>query len=164
MNTKNVLMFVVLSIGMLTALGATAMSQVEPAFADKNKKECEDNDNNNCNDETQKAVNENKCKIENDNEDDSNGNTNTNTLICESLAQNSDDGVLPNTFNIDEEFVDFVSNEPGDVLLCHRALGNPTQSVTLPLSQNAVNDHLANHPLDTLGACSTDEVFGPSLP
>ena len=85
-------MFVVLSTGMLTALGATAMSQVEPAFADKNKKECEDNDNNNCNDETQKNVQENNCKIENDNEDNSNGNTNTNTLICWGLAQNPDGG------------------------------------------------------------------------
>lgn len=92
MNTKNVLMFVVLSIGMLTALGATAISQVEPAFADKNKKECEDNNNNNCNDETQKNVQENNCKIENDNEDNSNGNTNTNTLICWGVAQNPDGG------------------------------------------------------------------------
>jgi hypothetical protein len=158
MNTKNVLMFVVLSIGMLTALGATAMSQVEPAFADKNKKECEDNDNNNCNDETQKIELENKCKTENDNEDDSNGNTNTNTLICRSFAQNPDDG---DAIVIDD---DLVSNEPGDILLCHRPPGNEDQSQTLSLTQNAVDSHLANHPADELGECPADEVFGPSIP
>jgi hypothetical protein len=110
MNTKNVLMFVVLSIGMLTALGATAMSQGEPAFADKNKKECEDNDNNNCNDETQKIVQENKCKIENDNEDDSNGNTNTNTLICWSLAQNPANGDA--LIDHDHDLEDFLASLP----------------------------------------------------
>jgi hypothetical protein len=110
MNTKNVLMFVVLSIGMLTALGATAMSQVEPAFADKNKKECEDNDNNNCNDETQKIVQENKCKIENENEDDSNGNTNTNTLICWSLAQNPANGDA--SIDHDHDLEDFLASLP----------------------------------------------------
>ncbi|MFN2434891.1 MAG: hypothetical protein ABR515_05920 [Nitrososphaeraceae archaeon] len=108
MNTKNVLMFVVLSIGMLTALGATAMSQVEPAFADKNKKECEDNDNNNCNDENQKIVQENNCKIENDNEDDSRGNTNTNTLICWSLTQNPANGDAL----IDHDLEDFLASLP----------------------------------------------------
>jgi hypothetical protein len=98
MNTKNVLMFVVLSIGMLTALGATAMSQVEPAFADKNKKECEDNDNNNCNDETQKIEQEINCKIvnENENDDDSDDNRNRNggggDITCWNFAQNPDGG------------------------------------------------------------------------
>jgi hypothetical protein len=158
MNTKNVLMFVVLSIGMLTALGATAMSQVEPAFADKNKKECEDNENNNCNDETQKIELENKCKTENDIEDDSNGNTNTNTLICRSLAQNPDDGDA--TVNDD----DFVSNEPGDIPICHIPPGNPSNPQTLFLSEFAANSHLANHPFDTPGECPADEVFGPSTP
>ena len=40
-------MFVALSIGILTALTGTGISQVAPAFADK--EECEDNDDNNCN-------------------------------------------------------------------------------------------------------------------
>ncbi|MDW0236292.1 MAG: hypothetical protein QOA08_07960 [Nitrososphaeraceae archaeon] len=47
MNTKNVLTFVALSIGILTALTGTGISQVAPAFADK--EECEDNDDDNCN-------------------------------------------------------------------------------------------------------------------
>ena len=41
------LMFVALSLGILTALTGTGISQVAPAFADK--EECEDNDDKNCN-------------------------------------------------------------------------------------------------------------------
>ena len=63
-NTKNVLMFVVLSAGILTALTGTGMSQVITAFADK--EECEDNDDNNCNEKTHKIKQENKCKAENE--------------------------------------------------------------------------------------------------
>jgi len=151
-------MLVVLSTGMLTALTATAMSQIEPAFADKNKKECEDNGDNNCNDNTQKIEQENKCKIENENERGSDGNSNTNDLICLEFAQNPEDG---DAIVIDD---DDVSNEPGDVVICHRASGNPEQSQTLSLSQNAANSHLANHPFDTTGPCPTDEVFGPTIP
>ena len=54
MKTKNVLMFVALSIGILTALTGTGLSQVAPAFADK--EECEDNDDNNCNERTHKII------------------------------------------------------------------------------------------------------------
>ena len=95
------LMFVVLSTGMLTGLTATVVSQVEPAFADK--KECEDNGDNNCNDNTQKIEQENNCKIENENERGSNGNSNTNDLNCLNFAQNPDDGdalvdLLPESF------------------------------------------------------------------
>ena len=87
MNTKNMLMFVVLSAGMLTALSATMMSQAVPVFADKKK--CEDNHNNNCNDKhkTQKIEDKNKCKIENENKDHSNKNDNSNELACVNLAQ-----------------------------------------------------------------------------
>ena len=91
MNTKNMLMFVVLSAGMLTALTATMMSQAVPVFADKKK--CEDNDNNNCNDthKTQKIEEKNKCKIENENKDHSKKNDNSNELACVNLAANLDD-------------------------------------------------------------------------
>ena len=41
------LMLVALSLGILTALTATGIPQVEPVFADK--EECEDNDDKNCN-------------------------------------------------------------------------------------------------------------------
>jgi hypothetical protein len=49
---------------------------------------------------------------------------------------------------------DVVSNEPGDILLCHSPNGNPTNEQTLSLSQNAVDSHIANHPFDELGACT----------
>ena len=91
MDTKNVLMFVVLSAGMLTALSETMMSQAVPVFADKKK--CEDNHNNNCNDKhkTQKIEAKNKCKIENENKDHSSKNDNSNELACVNLAANLND-------------------------------------------------------------------------
>ena len=64
LNTKNVLMLVVLSAGILTVLTGTGVSQVAPAFADK--EECEDNDDNNCNERTHKIIQENNCKAENE--------------------------------------------------------------------------------------------------
>jgi len=86
-------MLVALSTGMLTALTATGMSQVEPAFAaDKNK--CEDNGHDSCNDRNKKIEQENNCKIENDNKDDSDnndGSLNGNTLTCSHFAVNPED-------------------------------------------------------------------------
>jgi hypothetical protein len=140
-------MFAVLSIGILTALTGTGISQVAPAFADK--EECEDNDDNNCNERTHKMIQENNCKVENGYEKIGSvgSTTNNNDFTCindlESPA-NGDDNVLGG---------DNVSNQPGDVVICHVALGNPTQSQTLSLSQNAANSHLVNHPLDTTGPC-----------
>ena len=83
-------MFVALSIGMLTGLTATAMSQVEPAFAVTKK--CENSGNDNCNDRNKKIEQENNCKIENENDDgsDSNGG-NSNTLTCSNFAVNPED-------------------------------------------------------------------------
>ena len=57
-------MFAALSIGILTALTGTGLSQVAPAFADK--EECEDNDDNNCNERTHKIIQENNCKAVNE--------------------------------------------------------------------------------------------------
>jgi hypothetical protein len=57
-------MFVVLSIGILTALTGTGISQVAPGFADK--EECEDNDDNNCNEMTHNIIQENNCKSVNE--------------------------------------------------------------------------------------------------
>jgi len=59
-----VLTFVALAIGILTALAGTGISQVAPAFADK--EECEDNDDNNCNERTHKIIQENNCKSVNE--------------------------------------------------------------------------------------------------
>ena len=142
-------MFVVLSIGILTALTGTGISQVAPAFADK--EECEDNDDNNCNERTHKIKQDNDCKAENEYEKigSMDTTTNNNQFECNNILTspaNGDDNVFD---------VDGVSNEPGDVVICHVALGNPTQSQTLSLSQNAADSHLANHPFDELGACPT---------
>ncbi len=76
------LMFVALSLGILTALTGTGISQVAPAFADK--EECEDNDDNNCNERTHKITQEDNCKAVNENEHiGTMGNpTNNNQWLC----------------------------------------------------------------------------------
>jgi maltose-binding protein MalE len=102
-NTRNVLMFVVLSAGILTALTATGMSQAQTAFASYEHRKhydkervCEDNNNKNCNDQKQKIDQENKCKIENSNENkyrsDNNDNhisTGDQEVNCWNYAQNA---------------------------------------------------------------------------
>jgi hypothetical protein len=144
LNTKNVLILVVLSTGLLTVITGTGTSQVPPVFADED--ECEDNGDNNCNKQTEKIELENNCKIVNENENDdrsdenSNGGNDNGDILCWNFVGGNEDEV---------------SNEPGDILLCHRPTGNPTQEQELSLSQEAVDSHLANHPFDTLGACST---------
>ena len=47
-------MFVALSTGILTALTATVMPQIEPAFAETD--DCEDNDDFNCNESNERSV------------------------------------------------------------------------------------------------------------
>jgi hypothetical protein len=64
LNTKNLLILVVLSAGMLTVLTGTGISQIAPAFADK--EECEDNDDDNCNERSHKIIQENNCKSVNE--------------------------------------------------------------------------------------------------
>ena len=85
------LIFVVLSAGMLTALTATTTLLAIPVFADK--KHCEDNGDNNCNDKhkTQKIKAKNYCEIENTNKDHSHDNENLNELVCVNEAQNLND-------------------------------------------------------------------------
>jgi hypothetical protein len=93
------LMFVVLSAGMLTALTVTTMSLVVPAFADKKK--CEDNHNKNCNDKhkTQKVDQKNKCETENENNHHSKKNDNTNDHFCLNAAANLNDILLFDIFS-----------------------------------------------------------------
>lgn len=81
------LMFVVLSLAMLTALTATMASTAIPVFAHS---KCKDNGDNNCNDKhkTQKIDVKNKCEIENKNKDHSSHNDNQNELVCANEAQN----------------------------------------------------------------------------
>ncbi len=94
LNTKNMLMLVVLSAGLVTALTGTGVSQV--VLADKD--ECEDNGHDSCNEQTQKIEQDIHCKIvnkmENDDKSDSNNaNGNGNGDInCWNFAQNPDNG------------------------------------------------------------------------
>ena len=64
MNTKHVLMLVMLSAGMLTGLTAT-MIQATPVYADTG--DCKDNGDHNCNtsDRDLKIKQEGECKVEN---------------------------------------------------------------------------------------------------
>jgi maltose-binding protein MalE len=97
LNTKNVLMLVVLSAGILTALTATGVSQAQTAFAsEKEERVCENNNNNNCNDVKQKIYQENKCKIQNENSNERHSDNNDNDistgeqeLNCWNYAQNA---------------------------------------------------------------------------
>src|ERR671922_317479 len=114
LKTKNVLMLVVLSTGLLTVLTGAAVSQVQPAFADKDEDECNDNGNNNCNEETQKAYQENNCKIVNEiknneeSDDNTNGGNGNGDITCWNFAQNPEDGDAI----VDEDVLDLFSLLP----------------------------------------------------
>ena len=90
-------MLVVLSAGLLTVLTGTAISQVQPVFAE-DEDECNDNGDNNCNEETQKVHQETNCKIVNEienedgSDDNSNGDNGNGNVDCWNFAQNPQDG------------------------------------------------------------------------
>ncbi|HJU79705.1 MAG TPA: hypothetical protein VJ599_09105 [Nitrososphaeraceae archaeon] len=98
LNTKNMLMLVVLSGGLLTVLTGTAVSQIQPVFADKDEEECKDNGDFNGNKETQKIHQENNCMVVNENENDdksdenSNGGSSNGDITCWNFGQNPEDG------------------------------------------------------------------------
>jgi hypothetical protein len=97
MNTKNVLMLVVLSAGILTALTGTGLSQLAPAFADKG--ECNHNGDRNCNETTHKITQDGDCKAENSYEKIGNmgASTNNNDFTCTNVLTspaNGDDNVF----------------------------------------------------------------------
>ena len=84
------LMLVVLSTGMLTALTLTGMPQAQPVFAEK--EECEDNDDKNCNKKEIEQTND--CRIEVDNSNNDAGTSQNNaplTTSCSNFAANPDD-------------------------------------------------------------------------
>lgn len=89
-------MFVVLSIGLLSALTATT-SLALPVFADK--KHCDHNGDNNCNTKhnTQKIKTKNECEIENTNKDHSHDNQNLNGAACVSQNANVRDSLFLNS-------------------------------------------------------------------
>ncbi|MDW0174895.1 MAG: hypothetical protein QOA14_10685 [Nitrososphaeraceae archaeon] len=83
-------MFVALSLGILTALTGTGISQVAPAFADKD--ECEDNDDKNCNKKEIEQTND--CGITVDNSNNNQGLSENNgglSTSCSNFAANPDD-------------------------------------------------------------------------
>lgn len=90
-------MLVVLSAGLLTVLTGTAISQVQPAFAD-DEEECNDNGDDNCNEENQIIHQENNCKIVNEVENDDGSDNNSNgangngDIPCWTFAQNPESG------------------------------------------------------------------------
>jgi len=91
LNIQYVLMFAVLSAGMLTGLTATGMSLGQTAFAHEGKKY------------DQTIDQENHCKIviSNEHGDDNRQDNNNNHLTCQNLAQNakSDASVDGNPFS-----------------------------------------------------------------
>ena len=94
-------MFVALSIGILTALTGTGLSQVAPAFADK--EECEDNDDDNCNERIHKIIQDNDCKVKNEYEhiDTMDSPVNNNQFSCDNDLTSPANGD-------DNEFIDEV--------------------------------------------------------
>jgi hypothetical protein len=90
LKTKNLFMLVVLSTGLLTALGGTMMTQATPVFAEED--ECEDNDDKNCNKKEIEQTNE--CGITVDNSNNAQGLSENNaglTTSCSNFAANPDD-------------------------------------------------------------------------
>ncbi|MGC1263000.1 MAG: hypothetical protein WA932_03465, partial [Nitrososphaeraceae archaeon] len=92
MNTKSVLMFAALSLGILTALTGTGISQVAPVFAET--EDCEDNDDDNCNERNKKIHQEIDCRIVVDNSNNNQGLSQNNAGLstsCSNFAANPDD-------------------------------------------------------------------------
>jgi hypothetical protein len=117
MNTKNVLMLIMLSAGMLTGLTATMM-QATPVFADK--EECQKSSDNNCNeikDRGQSITEENDCYVkdnsgrggdagdESGNGGSGSGDNNNNFFSCDNTVDE------PNTGN--HAFSEFPLLPPG---------------------------------------------------
>ncbi len=124
MDTKNVLMLAVLSVGMLAGLAATTI-QATPAFAEKD--ECEKNSDNNCNeikDRGQSITQENDCHRKDnsgrggdtgDNSGDGgsgSGGNNDNAFDCNNVLEQPNTG--DNSFNVPNKNVVVVttSNDP----------------------------------------------------
>lgn len=107
LNTKNVLMFVILSAGLLTVITGTGVSHVVPVFAEDD--ECEDNGDFNCNEETQKIKQEINCEVEGEIENGDKSDEN-------SMSFSSSGDITCSNSSANEN--DVVSNEPGDVEIC----------------------------------------------
>src|SRR6476646_229032 len=102
MNTKHVLMLVILSGGMLTGLTAT-MIQATPVYADTG--DCKDNKDHNCNTSNRdlKIKQENNCKVEDgggnaNGGDGGSGSGNDNRFSCVNSVEQPNTG--DNAFNL----------------------------------------------------------------
>jgi hypothetical protein len=98
MKSMNLLIFVVLSAAIVTALTATTgTSLITKVYADK--KHCEDNEGNNCNrtENNQKLSPKDECDNENTIKHHSDDNDIDNILICSIDATNLRDSVLLNS-------------------------------------------------------------------
>jgi hypothetical protein len=86
------LMLLVLSTVMLTALAATGMPQAQPVFAET--EDCEDNDDDNCNERNKEIEQTNDCRIVVDNSNNQGGTSQNNgglSTSCSNFAANPDD-------------------------------------------------------------------------
>ena len=94
MKSKNLIMLVVMSGAIMTALTATVGATV---YADK--KQCEDNKDNNCNhtEKNQKLTAKDDCDNNNKIKDHSKDNNIDNILVCSIDAVNLKDSVLVNS-------------------------------------------------------------------
>jgi hypothetical protein len=106
LNTKIVLMLVVLSAGIFTVLTGMGISQVAPAFADKDG--CEDNDNHNCNETNHTIKQDSDCKAKNEYEKIGamGSSTNNNQFVCPNVLAspaNGNDNVFGDSV-LDEVF------------------------------------------------------------
>ena len=93
-KVSNVAFFVIVTGGLLTAIGVFSVPLV---FADK----CDENGDNNCNeaDVNQKIGADNKCKLENLSNDHSNENFDDNILACVNIVTNLEDfATIPDQF------------------------------------------------------------------
>ncbi|HTH22826.1 MAG TPA: hypothetical protein VL854_11465 [Nitrososphaeraceae archaeon] len=98
MKSTNLLMLVVLSAAIVTALTATTGASLGTAvYADK--KHCEDNKDNNCNhtEKNQKLTGKDECDNNNKIRHHSNDNNIDNILVCSVDAVNLKDTVLVNS-------------------------------------------------------------------
>ena len=98
MKSKNLIILVVLSAAIMTALTATTgASLVTAVYADK--KQCEDNKDNNCNhtEKNQKLTAKDDCNNNNKIKDHSKDNNIDNILVCSIDAVNLKDSVLVNS-------------------------------------------------------------------
>ncbi|MGB8159726.1 MAG: hypothetical protein WCE93_06220 [Nitrososphaeraceae archaeon] len=105
MDTKNIGIFAILSLSIVTVIAGTAgMSLLSPVFAGGDHhhhdgKKCKKNEDNNCNDKenNQKLSPKEQCDNENTIKDHCDKNDNSNVLICSTDAVNLKNSELINS-------------------------------------------------------------------